>query len=68
MFLDPNDKKTGSAEELVSKYTSSYALRFLAMLLDAIDADRDGPSVQVHVVGDMSGSVKVPHNLQDLNG
>lgn len=68
MFTDPNDKKNDSASALIVKYSASYALKFLGLLLDQLDADRDGPDVQVHVVGDMTGSVKVAHNLKDLDG
>ena len=59
MFTDPNDKKNDSASALIVKYSASYALKFLGLLLinsmPIAMAD-----VQVHVVGDMTGSSRLP--------
>lgn len=68
MFTDPNDHKTATAQELIAKYSTSYAMKFLAMLIDELDAYRDRPTVDVKVVGDMTGSVKVAHGLKDAAG
>lgn len=68
-ITDPFDKtKTyPTVRDLVKKYTPSVPSELLAIMIDEIRADRDGPEANIEITGGMT-PVTVPHGLKDEFG